>query len=90
MISAVSIAIMSSSFVGTTITSGPVVRVMRPQCPLPWTALRSGSRVIPRKPRSSHTFARTNVAFSPMPPVKTSASSRPSETTMPAAAFATE
>ena len=90
MISAVSIAIMSSSLVAITAAIGLVLRVMRPRWALPWVSFTCGSSANPANPSSSTIRARTWTAFSPMPPVKTRASTRPSDTIIPAAAFATE
>src|SRR5882724_9577081 len=48
---------------------------MRPPVSRPCRALAAGSSVRPRRPRRPRTRLRTRELFSPMPPVKTSASS---------------
>src|SRR5512133_1205465 len=90
MISAVSIAICSSSLVGMTAAIGLVVDVIRPLVSAPLARFAAGSICIPRKPSASTIFARTGALFSPIPPVKTRASRRPSATLIDMVAFATE
>ena len=62
--------------------------LIRPDSPRTARAFRAGSTAAPSTPSRASTAPRTAALFSPMPPVNTSASTRPSATAMPAICFA--
>lgn len=82
----VSRAIMSSSFVGTTRHKRPDSVVMRPLLFLPFSSLSFESITGFRIARCVSTSARIDALFSPMPPVKMSASIEASAAVRPRSA----